>query len=277
MVVLENPEAGPEEAAAAARVVPGGRRTLPLPGCLPALASSQVKRLSASRRKQHFINQAVRNSDLVPKAKGRKSLQRLENTQYLLTLLETDGATPGPEDGDLAPPAAPGIFAEACSNETYVEIWNDFMNRSGEEQERVLRYLEDEGKSKARRRGPTRGEDRRREDPAYTPRECFQRISRRLRAVLKRSRIPMETLETWEERLLRFFSVSPQAVYTAMLDNSFERLLLHAICQYMDLISASKYLVAPGPQLADSVLGKLRLGLLESVHPAVGIRGGGTS
>ncbi|KAJ8777039.1 hypothetical protein J1605_014903 [Eschrichtius robustus] len=239
MVALENPEGGPEEAAAAAGVAPGGRRTLPLPGCLPALAGSQVKRLSASKRKQHFINQAVRNSDLVPKAKGRKSLQRLENTQYLLTLLETDGGTPGLEDGDLAPPAAPSIFAEACSNETYVEVWNDFMNRSGEEQERVLRYLENEGKSKARRRGPARGEDRRREDPAYTPRECFQRISRRLRAVLKRSRIPMETLETWEERLLRFFSVSPQAVYTAMLDNSFERLLLHAICQYMDLISAS--------------------------------------
>ncbi|XP_049564322.1 R3H domain-containing protein 4 isoform X3 [Orcinus orca] len=137
--------------------------------------------------------------------------------QYLLTLLETDGGTPGLEDGDLAPPAAPSIFAEACSNETYVEVWNDFMNRSGEEQERVLRYLENEGRSKARRRG--RGEDRRREDPAYTPRECFQRISRRLRAVLKRSRIPMEMLETWEERLLRFFSVSPQAVYTAMLDN----------------------------------------------------------
>lgn len=58
---------------------------------------------------------------------------------------------------------------------------------------------------------------------------------------------------------------------------SFERLLLHAICQYMDLISASKYLVAPGPQLADSIPGKLRLGLPESVHPATGIRGGGTS
>ncbi|XP_021532493.2 R3H domain-containing protein 4 isoform X2 [Aotus nancymaae] len=237
MVALENPEGGPE--AAAAEGTPGGRRLLSLPSCLPALASSQVKRLSASRRKQHFINQAVRNSDLVPKAKGRKSLQRLENTQYLLTLLETDGGPPGLEDGDVAPPASPGIFAEACNNATYVEVWNDFMNRSGEEQERVLRYLEDESKSKARRKGPGRGEDRRREDPAYTPRECFQRISRRLRAVLKRSRIPMETLETWEERLLRFFSVSPQAVYTAMLDNSFERLLLHAVCQYMDLISAS--------------------------------------
>ncbi|XP_012500891.1 PREDICTED: R3H domain-containing protein 4 [Propithecus coquereli] len=237
MVALEDPEGGPE--VATAEGAPGGRRLLPLPGCLPTLASSQVKRLSASKRKQHFINQAVRNSDLVPKAKGRKSLQRLENTQYLLTLLETDGGPPSLEDGDLAHPAAPGIFAEACNNATYVEVWNDFMNRSGEEQERVLRYLEDEGRTKARRRGPGRGEDQRREDPAYTPRECFQRISRRLRAVLKRSRIPMETLETWEERLLRFFSVSPQAVYTAMLDNSFERLLLHAVCQYMDLISAS--------------------------------------
>lgn len=27
--------------------------------------------------------------------------------------------------------------------------------------------------------------------PAYTPQECFQRISRRLRATLKRGRIPM--------------------------------------------------------------------------------------
>ena len=45
------------------------------------------------------------------------------------------------------------------------QVWNDFMNRSGEEQERVLRYLENEGKSKARRRGPARGEDRRRGGP----------------------------------------------------------------------------------------------------------------
>lgn len=29
------------------------------------------------------------------------------------------------------------------------------------------------------------------EHPAYTPKECFQRISRRLRSTLKRGRIPM--------------------------------------------------------------------------------------
>ncbi|CAO2641531.1 R3H domain-containing protein 4 [Lemmus lemmus] len=210
-------------------------RSRPLPGCLPTLGGSQVKRVSASRRKQHFINQAVRNSDLVPKAKGRKSLQRLENTSFET---HVPASSSGPTrvrhlSGGEADPEASRL---ACI--PVFQVWNDFMNRSGEEQERVLRYLENEDQGK-RRRGPGRGEDRRREDPAFTPHECFRRISRRLRSVLKRSRIPMETLESWEERLLGFFSVSPRAVYTAMLDNSFERLLLHAVCQYMDLISAS--------------------------------------
>lgn len=49
----------------------------------------------------------------------------------------------------------------------------------------------------------------------------------------------MGTLECLEEELLAFFSVTPHSVYTAMMDNSFERLLLHALCQYMDLVSAS--------------------------------------
>ena len=68
------------------------------------------------------------------------------------------------------------------------------------------------------------------EHPAYTPKECFQRISRRLRSTLKRGRIPMGMLECLEEELLTFFSVTPHSVYTALMDNSFERLLLHALC-----------------------------------------------
>lgn len=55
--------------------------------------------------------------------------------------------------------ADPGASRLACI--PVFQVWNDFMNRSGEEQERVLRYLEDEDQGK-RRRGPGRGEDRRR-------------------------------------------------------------------------------------------------------------------
>ncbi|NXI38004.1 R3HD4 protein, partial [Galbula dea] len=205
--------------------------------CLPPLEDSPAKRFSPSKRKQYFINKAIRNSDLTPRAKGRKSLQRLENTRYLLTLLERDEC--GSDEGELDHSATPSIFTEACNNETYVEIWNDFMNRSGEEQERVLLYLEEEARKKHKRKLSVKSEDKWKEHPAYTPEECFQRISRRLRSTLKRGRIPMGTLEGLEEELLAFFSVTPRSVYTALMDNSFERLLLHALCQYMDLVSAS--------------------------------------
>lgn len=49
--------------------------------CLPPLQDSPSKRFSPSKRKQYYINKAVRNSDLIPRAKGRKSLQRLENSK----------------------------------------------------------------------------------------------------------------------------------------------------------------------------------------------------
>ncbi|KAM9265565.1 R3H domain-containing protein 4 isoform 2-T2 [Morus bassanus] len=209
--------------------------------CLPPLEDSPSKRFSPSKRKQYYINKAIRNSDLIPRAKGRKSLQRLENTRYLMTLLERDEC--GSDEGELTHSATPSIFTEACNNETYVEIWNDFMNRSGEEQERVLLYLEEEARKKHKRKLPVKNEDKWKEHPAYTPKECFQRISRRLRSTLKRGRIPMGTLEGLEEELLAFFSVTPHSVYTALMDNSFERLLLHALCQYMDLVSASRSLM----------------------------------
>lgn len=49
--------------------------------CLPLLEDSPSKRFSPSKRKQYYINKAIRNSDLIPRAKGRKSLQRLENSK----------------------------------------------------------------------------------------------------------------------------------------------------------------------------------------------------
>ncbi|XP_060131208.1 R3H domain-containing protein 4-like, partial [Zootoca vivipara] len=205
--------------------------------CLPPLASPTAKRFSPAKRKQYYINQAIRNSDLIPRAKGRKSLQRLENTRYLMTLLEQDECTG--EDGEVTHPASPSIFTEACNNETYIKIWNDFMNRSGEEQERVLLYLEEKAAKKQKGKLADKPDVKWKEHSGDTPQECFQRISRRLRTTLKRSRIPMGTLECLEDELLAFFSTSPRSVYTAMMDNSFERLLLHAVCQYMDLASAS--------------------------------------
>ncbi|XP_053558801.1 R3H domain-containing protein 4 isoform X2 [Bombina bombina] len=209
MVNIRNTEEGEEEGN-----VEGYRL---IEECQSPAPSSPSKKISPAKRKQYYINRAIRNSDLTPRAKGRKSLRRLENTRYLMTLLEREECVT--EEGEACPCATPSIFTEACNNETYVEIWNDFMNRSGEEQEKVLLYLEQEMRSPRERANNRR--DKRTEHPAYTPEECYQRINRSLRGILRRRHIPMGTLECLEEEILSFFSVSPESVYTSMMENRF--------------------------------------------------------
>uniref|UniRef100_A0A8C6YLG7 R3H domain containing 4 n=1 Tax=Nothoprocta perdicaria TaxID=30464 RepID=A0A8C6YLG7_NOTPE len=226
-------------AGAGGTAAPSGRSGLPsclrrrIEDCLPPLEDSPAKRFSPAKRKQYYINKAIRNSDLIPKAKGEAGDAGPSEARYLMTLLERDEC--GNEEGELERSAAPSIFSEACNNESYVEIWNDFMNRSGEEQERVLLYLEEEARKKHRGKLPVKNEDKWKEHPAYTPRECFQRISRRLRATLKRGRIPMVR---WGDGAGSFTGPRLPACALA-LGTDFERLLLHALCQYMDLASAS--------------------------------------
>uniref|UniRef100_H3C862 R3H domain containing 4 n=1 Tax=Tetraodon nigroviridis TaxID=99883 RepID=H3C862_TETNG len=202
-----------------------------------SLPCSPARRVSA-KKKNFYISQAIRNSDLTPRAKGKKSLRRQENALYLNNLLERDECSK--DDLEVCSnPAIPSIFTEACTNGSYVEPWNDFMNCSGEEQERLLSLLEEEG---ARRKNPGRlPRDGRNVHVAFSPQDCFQRIDRRLRATLRRRQIPRGTLELLEKSLVSFFVAQPHSVYTARLSSSFERLLLHAACQYMDLISASTY------------------------------------
>ncbi|XP_048832879.1 R3H domain-containing protein 4 isoform X1 [Brienomyrus brachyistius] len=196
--------------------------------------SSPSKRVSPAKKKQFFINQAIRNSDLIPRAKGKKSLQRQENSRYLANLLERDECSKDEADASREP-AAPSIFTEACTNSSYIQSWNDFMNRSGDEQDKLLALLEEKAGKSCSERLP---KDERELDPAYTAQDCFQRIDRRLRTVLRRRHVPMGMLEVLEEDLLRFFVAHPRSVYTTKLASSYERLLLHAVCQYMDLVSA---------------------------------------
>ncbi|XP_057696753.1 R3H domain-containing protein 4 isoform X2 [Corythoichthys intestinalis] len=205
-----------------------------------SLPNSPAKRACPSKKKQFYINQAIRNSDLTPRAKGKKSLRRQENTRFLANLLEKDDDCPKDELEVCSSPAIPSIFTEAWTNDNYIEPWSDFMNCSGEEQERLLSLLEQDVANKKFARCLLK--DQRNVNPAFTAQECFQRIDRRLRSTLRRKQIPVGTLEGLEESLLSFFLSQPHSVYTTHLSSSFERLLLHAVCQYMDLVSSSSNL-----------------------------------
>lgn len=198
-----------------------------------SLPCSPAKRVSP-KKKQLYISQAVRNSDLIPRPKGKKSQRRQENTRFLVDLLEKDECCKD-ELEMCSNPALPTIFTEACTNRNYREPWADFMQCSGEEQERLLALLEKEQKQKRGLRGLQDHSD---VNPAFRAQDCFQKIDRRLRNTL-RKRQAIGTVEVLEENLLSFFNDKPHSVYTTNLNSSFERLLLHAVCQYMDLVSSS--------------------------------------
>ena len=54
----------------------------------------------------------------------------------------------------------PGDISAVGPGGLCCQIWNDFMNRSGEEQERVLLYLEEEARKKHKRKLPDKNEDK---------------------------------------------------------------------------------------------------------------------
>lgn len=75
--------------------------------------------------------------------------------------------------------------------------------------------------------------------PMLLPEECFERVEMRFRAMLRKRHVPLGILANLEEDLTTFFTECPRSVWVSRLSSSYERLLLHALCQYLDLKSSS--------------------------------------
>ncbi|KAI0236342.1 R3H domain-containing protein 4 [Lamellibrachia satsuma] len=168
---------------------------------------------------------------------GVRRSRRQDNLNHLLTLVE--------EDEDLTPELyEPGLsaFAELLLEEDKMNIWNEFISQS-EEQQRE--YLLKVSKRECAPTGADEPDNRSRlpvEDRVGHPvcaEECFDRIDRNIRGFLRKKHLPMGTLEHLEEEVISFFTSCAKDVFVCRITNSFERLLLHALSQYMDLLSHS--------------------------------------
>lgn len=141
-------------------------------------------------------------------------------------------------------PESVSAFTQLLMEQESMEAWNNFINRSDEEQWQLLKEIDEGEKVDLKtpvneNRNDVNGEDRRIAHPAYSAEECFQRIDSVLRATLKRKHVPLGTLAQLEEKISKFFQNKPLAVYKSQLQSSYERLMLHALCQYMNLYSKS--------------------------------------
>jgi len=72
---------------------------------------------------------------------------------------------------------------------------------------------------------------------------CFRRIDPNIRyalkSMLKRHHLPLAHIMWFEDDIIPYFKEHPDSIYLRDLNNGFDRMLLHAVCQYLNLISKS--------------------------------------
>jgi len=140
-------------------------------------------------------------------------------------------------------------FSILLMDQNNMKIWNDFIRKSEDEQEIVLKELDDDDKPKNRfKKGyveenqeddcKTNDDEQHQLTPskslAHSAKKCFNRINSCLKSVLKR-KIPLSLMESIEQELIVHFKDQPTSIYQTCLDSSYARLLLHACAQYYDL------------------------------------------
>ncbi|KAH3697966.1 R3H domain-containing protein 4-like [Dreissena polymorpha] len=178
---------------------------------------------------------------------GQKQARRCGNLGELMALVESDGME---IDFNMFEPSM-SVFAELFAEKEKMEAWNDFVNSTEEQQlavltsEPITECCHDNQASDLDSEGQESDDswehvqDKRATHPCFSAEECFQRIDKNIRTMLKRRHKPMGMLVSLEGEIVNFFKEWPQSVYVSKLASSYERMMLHALCQYLQLISKS--------------------------------------
>ncbi|CAF0893507.1 unnamed protein product [Didymodactylos carnosus] len=165
-------------------------------------------------------------------------------------------------------------FAQLLLNKNKMKMWNEFIDLPEEEQELILKMAVDREQTIAEKqefdrctsielsnsdcsfsnddsfetfvvigKTHTNKRDRRHKNIAYSADQRFYSIDSNIRCVLKsmlkRRHLPLARIIYFEDDLIPFFNEHPDSVYVRDLNNGFDRMLLHAVSQYLNLISKS--------------------------------------
>ncbi|XP_059160989.1 R3H domain-containing protein 4-like [Physella acuta] len=210
---------------------------------LPSQPASRPRR----HRTKQYISVSQENLSRFGSRRGIRHARRVDNLKYLLNLEEKDEDIVMNDSVSSFEPSS-SLFEVLFENPEKMEAWSSFVESSEEDQMKILNYRglhvireDDEWDTEM-----TTAEDTwvmilddRSDHPAYSPVQCYNRVDRNLRALLKRRQLPMGMLANLERELVTFFHDCPTSVFISHISSSYERMLLHALCQYLDLHSQS--------------------------------------
>ncbi|XP_042881962.1 R3H domain-containing protein 4-like isoform X2 [Penaeus japonicus] len=213
--------------------------------------------LLIQRLEQHHHNQRRRT--------GARKTRRADNAQALQTLVEDD------LEGHLSvmdvAPKSEGVFTKLFNDCDKMRIWQYFISLSEDRQENYLNSIckkrENTGSSgiggvsftqRVKKIGQEKTEESPEEEgftvippmsdcrnmhPAYTTEQRFWEVKPQLRKLLKGRQFPVGILKDLEDEIVELFASDPTTVYITQELTSFQRLLVHALCEYNLLSSKS--------------------------------------
>lgn len=150
-----------------------------------------------------------------------KLTRRVENSLYLASLYNLSEEEI--IEGANIVPNHSNPFTKLHSDDKCMQIWCSFNSRTEEEQEKVLQQ------SAVVHREEQDTEKR------------FRRIDGRIRSLLIHNKhLPMELISILEEELSYYFNTDPRMLVVIRQSDSYCRLLVHGICQYLGLHSTSE-------------------------------------
>ncbi|CAF0756021.1 unnamed protein product [Rotaria sordida] len=239
------------------------------------LTSNRTPKIKKSMSKMPKPTLQVKNIG-GKKSQGNRHARRHENMCFLLNLakdLDEDFAEVN--INDLVDTTI-SAFAQLLLSKNKMKIWNEFIELPESQQEHIVKIAtnkEKKGKKIRHEKNKQRFNNGttsiscssdenfetfvlienhttinnhesidplRRQEEADT---CFRRIDPNIRytlkSMLKRRHVPLDRISCFEDDIIPFFKEHPDSVYLRDLNNGFDRMLLHAVCQYLNLISKS--------------------------------------
>uniref|UniRef100_A0A131YUI7 R3H-associated N-terminal domain-containing protein n=1 Tax=Rhipicephalus appendiculatus TaxID=34631 RepID=A0A131YUI7_RHIAP len=155
-----------------------------------------------------------------------RKVRRLDNKHFLHDLAEEDEDAVGQLTIDDFVHQSVSAFSRLLADLDNHEVWDEVLNCTGQPQPLPEDDESDEIAIEVASSLPASG-------------GCFQRLDAALRTLLRRQRVPLGTLCLLESELCLSFEREPCGEKHYRLASSFERLLLHALCQYMSLFAHS--------------------------------------
>eukprot|EP00127_Corallochytrium_limacisporum_P006717 Clim_evm6s234 gene=Clim_evmTU6s234 len=157
---------------------------------------------------------------------GTKSWNRMATKKYLEDRFDEV------EDEDLEIYVArPSVFAEILK-QPGIDEWGKFLNTSEQSQFDLM---------KPNTRPGHAIKNAMLHDDNATAAMRWQTIDRRLRTGIRKANVPEGMLRSLEVDIIGLMSGAKQGYVDYEAESSFERLILHAVCQYHHFASSSKY------------------------------------